>query len=144
MGVVIEKEDDGTADPVAWLASRYLHHRSSHTLLSFGKLNCHRGTNLKRIRSCVIIGDNAYYCQCYIGVYFGFGPGLIPRARYTITACSVVNQFLPSFLPQISPLVTNRRKWLGDNPLISVARLREINSSSCGWSSRASDFSGIA
>jgi hypothetical protein len=60
--------------------------------------------------------------------YFGFGPGLWSPTKYFWTALAVVTQFLPIFIPHISPLLTKRRRWLGESPLTSAASCSEISS----------------
>lgn len=67
------------------------------------------------------------------GAFLGFGPGFRSRAKYSLTASTVVTQFRPIRNPHISPSLTIRLKWSGDSPLISAALLREINSSRRGW-----------
>ena len=51
----------------------------------------------------------------------GFGPVRLSRAKYSLTTCSVVTQFRPVLIPQISPRVTNRRRWLVESPLSLAA-----------------------
>ena len=43
------------------------------------------------------------------------------RAKYSLTAFSVVYQFRPGFIPQISPELTSNLRWLGESPLSSAA-----------------------
>jgi len=59
----------------------------------------------------------------------GFCPGLFPRDWYALTAFSVVTQKVPIFFPQIKPLLTNKRKWLGLILQSFDASLKEIRSS---------------
>lgn len=66
------------------------------------------------------------------GYFLGLGPGRRSRAKYSLTACAVVNQFRPSFLAQSSPLLAKCRRCLVVNPLSLAASSSVIKSSSPG------------
>lgn len=64
---------------------------------------------------------------------FGFLPGRLSRAIYSLTAFAAVTQFLPIFVPQIVPSLTNKRRVTGASPLILAAFEIGISSLSSGW-----------
>ncbi len=64
---------------------------------------------------------------------FGFLPGRLSRAIYSLTADSVVTQFLPIFVPQTVPSLTSKRRVTGASPLSLAAFEIGISSLSSGW-----------
>jgi hypothetical protein len=59
--------------------------------------------------------------------YAGLGPGRRSFSKYSRTACSVVNQFRPTFTPSISPRCSNRRIQATERPVRSWASVTEMS-----------------
>ena len=93
-----------------------------------------------RFGSGIIIFDVKDICQAFNRLvrhhFRGLGPGLRSRAKYSLTAFSVVNHIgLSILLPQSSALRIKYARCSWVSPLISAAFRRGISSSSLGWSS---------